>query len=138
MFVWYLALNSFFLVLSLTLQRGLHLSPVAAGLIYAPQALAFLAGSLITAKRRLLVTGAAITALGFASTSVVALTVGLSPAGIVPTLIVQGLGMGLFQTPLLNAVLARVPSMHAGAASGVLSTAQQIGGATGVALNRRP
>lgn len=139
--VYYSGLNSFFLILSLTLQDGLGLSPLDAGLVYAPQALMFLLSSLLAGHvaprsgRRLLLIGGLVTTVGFASTVVVALISGshLSARLILPTLLVQGIGEGLLQTPLLNSILSRVRSDHIGLASGVLSTAQQVGGALGVA-----
>jgi hypothetical protein len=42
--------------------------------------------------------------------------------------------MGLVQTPLLHAVLARIREDDVGTASGVLSTGQQVGGTLGVAI----
>ena len=42
--------------------------------------------------------------------------------------------LGLLVVPLVNVVLAAVPSDEAGEASGVFSTAQQLGGALGVAI----
>jgi hypothetical protein len=48
-------------------------------------------------------------------------------------LFVGGLGLGLAAPILVNVVLAGVPGRDAGAAGGVLSTVNQIGGATGVA-----
>lgn len=66
--VLYAALNSFFLVLSLTLQDGLGLSALDAGLVYTPQGGAFFACSLLAGRfsrtygRRILETGALITA----------------------------------------------------------------------------
>jgi len=136
--VYYSALNSFFLVLSLTLQDGLGLSALGAGLVYAPQAVSFFLAARLSQRlgRALLVLGAAIAALGFGWTVAVAVAEGgrLTAAAIAPTLIVQGIGEGLFQTPLLNAVLARVRVEHVGTASGMLSTVQQVGGALGVAL----
>lgn len=131
----------FFLILSLTLQDGLGLSPLDAGFVYAPQALMFLLSSLLAGQvaprsgRRLLLIGGSVTAVGFASTVVVVLISGshLSAWPILPTLLVQGTGEGLLQTPLLNSILSRVRSDHIGLASGVLSTAQQVGGALGVA-----
>ena len=59
---------------------------------------------------------------------------GVSPWQLVPGLIVAGAGLGLLVVPLANVVLAAVPSGLAGGASGVFSTAQQLGGAVGVAL----
>lgn len=138
----YAALNSFFLVLSLTLQDGLGLSALGAGLVYAPQAALFLGASLLAGRlapilgRRLLVLGGVITVLGFAATIAVAVASGprLTAGILVPTLLIQGVGEGLMLTPLINAVLSRTGREHVGLASGVLSTAQQVGGALGVAV----
>lgn len=66
--VLYAALNSFFLVLSLTLQDGLGVSALDAGLVYTPQGGAFFACSLLAGRfsrtygRRILEIGALITA----------------------------------------------------------------------------
>ena len=49
-------------------------------------------------------------------------------------LFVGGLGIGLAAPLLVNVVLAGVPAKDAGAASGVLTTVSQIGGAAGVAI----
>jgi hypothetical protein len=53
---------------------------------------------------------------------------------LVPALLVCGLGLGSVVAPLVNVVLAGIRGQDAGAASGVLSTVQQVGGAVGVAL----
>jgi EmrB/QacA subfamily drug resistance transporter len=140
--VLYAALNSFFLVLSLTLQDGLGLSALGAGLVYAPQAAAFFGVSLLAGRlvprygRRILEIGGALTTLGFAATAVVAWMGAdqLNAVDVIPTLVLQGIGQGLLLTPLINAVLSRIGADDAGAASGILSTAQQVGGALGVAL----
>lgn len=138
----YASLNSFFLVLSLTLQDGLGRSALNAGLVYAPDALAFIVGSLLAGRlakrhaRRVLHVGAVTTAVGFATTAIVAYTQGsqITSSAIIPTLVVQGFGQGLLVTPLLNQILAHVGVNHLGSASGALSTAQQVGGALGIAL----
>jgi EmrB/QacA subfamily drug resistance transporter len=138
----YAALNSFFLILSLTLQDGLGLSALDAGLIYAPQAVAFFGCSLLAGRltRRyghpVLKVGAAVTTVGFSGTIAVALIQGgqMTPTHIIPTLVVQGIGQGLLLTPLLNQILSRIRADDTGAASGVLSTAQQVGGAFGVTV----
>ena len=44
-----------------------------------------------------------------------------------------GAGLALLVIPLVNVVLAAVPGHAAGGASGLFSTAQQLGGALGVA-----
>jgi hypothetical protein len=53
---------------------------------------------------------------------------------LIPPLALAGLGMGLFVAPLVDITLAGVPTPDAGAASGVLNSANQLGGALGVAV----
>lgn len=47
---------------------------------------------------------------------------------------IAGAGLALLVIPLVNVVLAAVPSHAAGGASGLFNTAQQLGGAIGVAI----
>jgi MFS family permease len=49
-------------------------------------------------------------------------------------LTIGGAGLGLLVVPLVNVVLVAVPSEMAGGASGIFSTAQQLGGALGIAI----
>ncbi|MBW8486801.1 MFS transporter [Actinomadura parmotrematis] len=137
----YTVVTSYYLVLAVSLQDGRGLSPLGAGLVYTPSAVAFflfslLAGRLVPAHgHRVLITGATVMALGYAATAVLLLGgAPFTPAVVIPTLILQSAGGGLVIPPSLNAVLARVTPDDTGAASGALSTAQQIGGALGVAV----
>jgi MFS family permease len=52
----------------------------------------------------------------------------------VPGLVAAGAGLGLLVVPLVGVVLSAVEGEEAGEASGVFSTAQQLGGALGVAI----
>jgi hypothetical protein len=72
---------------------------------------------------------------GFAGVEVGAHHVGTStsPWPLVPGLAVAGAGLALLVIPLVNVVLAAVPAEAAGGASGAFSTAQQVGGAIGIA-----
>jgi sugar phosphate permease len=45
-----------------------------------------------------------------------------------------GTGQGLLITPLINMILSNVSASDAGAAAGLVSTMQQVGGALGVAI----
>jgi EmrB/QacA subfamily drug resistance transporter len=132
----YAGVNSFFLILSLTLQNGFGLSALGAGLAYTPLAAGFFAASLLAGRlaprlgRRLLTIGAGIGLVGFLGTW--ALAGHLGP--LMAPLILVGVGNGILLTPLLNAVLARIRPTEIGMASGILSTAQQVGGAVGVAV----
>ena len=56
---------------------------------------------------------------------------GTDPWPIVPGLVLAGAGLSLLVIPLANVVPAAVPSQAAG---GLFSTAQQLGGALGVAV----
>jgi MFS family permease len=122
-------MQGFFLAFALWLQIGEHFSPLKAGLT----AVAFSAGSFIGAPvavplaqrygRRVL-----------ASVAAPHIGVDGSPWPVVPGLVVAGAGLALLVVPLVNVVLAAVPAEIAGGASGLFSTAQQLGGALGVAL----
>ena len=135
-------MNGFFLAFALWLQAGEHFSPLKAGLT----AVAFSAGSFIGAPaavplaqrhgRRVLAIGGALMTAGIAGVALAASHVGLngSPWPVVPGLVMAGAGLALLVIPLVNVVLAAVPVEAAGGASGLFGTAQQLGGAVGVAL----
>ena len=135
-------MQGFFLAFALWLQAGEHFSPLKAGLTAA----AFSVGSFIGAPaavplaqrrgRGVLAFGGALMAAGIAGISLAAPHVGLggSPWPVVPGLVVAGAGLALLVIPLVNVVLAAVPVEAAGGAAGLFSTAQQLGGAVGVAL----
>jgi EmrB/QacA subfamily drug resistance transporter len=138
----YAGLSSFFLVLSLVLQDGLHLSPLRAALAYTPEAVAFFSASLVAGRlgtehgRLLLRLGALVLTVAYAATILVFACEGgrVAVAQIVPCLAVQGLGAGLVVTPLFGAILSRIRAEEVGTAAGVLSTTQQVGGSIGVAV----
>ena len=135
-------LQGFFLVFTIWVQAGQHYSPLRAGLT----AIAFSVGTFVLAPvavplaqrygRLVLVTGALLMAAGLAGVDVGAHHVGTStsPWPLVPGLTVAGLGLALLVVPLVNVVLAAVPAEAAGGASGLFSTAQQLGGAIGIAV----
>lgn len=53
---------------------------------------------------------------------------------LLPSLLLLPLGMGMIFTPLFTAATSGVPPREAGLASGLISTAQQMGGALGLAI----
>jgi EmrB/QacA subfamily drug resistance transporter len=133
---------SFFLLLSIYLQDGLGLNALDGGLAFTPLAVAYVAGSLggsrlpDGAREHLPKVGAAVAAAGLVA---IALLVegpahGSLSALLILALIPVGGGLGLAMPSLVNLVLQTVPSSEAGAASGMLTTAQQIGNALGVAF----
>ncbi len=135
-------MQGFAIVFALWLQLGQGYSPLRAGLTM----VAFSVGSFLAAPfaiplaqrwgRLVLAAGALLMAAGTAGIAVGAHHVGTGdgPWPLVPGLLVSGLGLALLVIPLVNVVLAAVPAHAAGGASGLFGTAQQIGGAVGVAV----
>lgn len=141
-FAYFAAVPCVFLLLALYLQDGVGLSPLASGVAYMPLALAFVGVSLVTPRLagalgdHVLAIGAAVTVAG---TAAIVAAIEVGGAGHVTPLLVAafvlfGLGPGLVMPNTMTAVLRKVPSHAAGSASGVLTTAQQIGAALGIAI----
>jgi EmrB/QacA subfamily drug resistance transporter len=133
---------SFFLILGLYLQLGRGLSPLQSGLVFTILAGSYLAASLrapaLTQRhgRRVLAAGSSILAVGHLAllAAVAEVGVGGSVAVLVPGLLLVGAGMGLGITPLATIVMSGMRAQDAGAISGVLATAQNVGNAIGVAV----
>jgi EmrB/QacA subfamily drug resistance transporter len=140
--VFWCSAASFFLVLALYLQDGRGLEPIAAGLVFTILAAAYMATSLVAPSpaernpRRVVLTGAASLASGNALLLMVVARDGgdAAIAALAPGLALVGAGMGLLITPLVGLALADVGPRWAGAASGALSTVQNVGNAIGVAV----
>lgn len=140
--VFFLGLAPFFFAFAIYLQLGLGFSPLYAGLTTIPFALGTAIASTVS-NRLTLRLGKWVLALGcgllVASMAGLSLAVtrygpGLNGYQIAPILVIGGLGAGCFIAPMTTLVLRRVPNTDAGAASGMLSTIQQVGGALGVAM----
>lgn len=133
---------SFFVYLALYLQQGRGLNALEAGLVFTVLALAYVLAS-GRAPQLTVRYGRAVVAWGgtslAAGTVAMALAVhevgsGGSLVALVPGLVLVGIGIGLCFTPLTQIVLGNVDPAWAGAASGMLSTTQQVGFAVGVAI----
>jgi EmrB/QacA subfamily drug resistance transporter len=131
-----------FLVLSVHLQDGLGLSPLATGLLLTPFAVgsaftAPLAGSWVSViGRRVTVLALVVVIAGLATVAVIVPghgADGLWPLLVLP-LLVAGLGGGGVVSPNFTLTLADVPPRMGGAAGGALQTGQRIGSALGAAL----
>ena len=133
---------SFFLVLALYLQQGRGLSALDAGLVFTIMAVAYVAASaqapalVVRHGRRLLAIGALVLAAGHGLLLAAVAHVGVSGSivELVPGLALIGAGMGLLLVPLTTTILSGVDTEHAGGASGAVTTAQNVGGALGVAI----
>jgi EmrB/QacA subfamily drug resistance transporter len=135
----YASNTGFFVVLTFFLQTGLGVSPLAAGLAFAPIGIGFSAASILGRTRERLQTpaamavGAAMMVAGLSAAAALA-SAGVGAAGLVPALAMCGLGQGIVAPPLIGVVLRRVPADEAGAASGLLLTMTQIANASGIAI----
>jgi EmrB/QacA subfamily drug resistance transporter len=128
-----------FFVLTLYLQDVLHYSPVQSGVAFTGFALTVVVMSNIAqvivgrvGVRPTLVAGLLISALS------VALLTRLPVDGhyfwdLFPAIVLGGAGMGLSFVPVTIAGLTGVDRSDAGAASGLINTSRQIGGAIGIA-----
>ena len=129
---------SFFFVLALYLQQGRGFGPLRSGVVFVAVGVGYFA-ALVAAGPVSSRLGRQGLALGALTVAVGCLTVEQTSTAaaawaLVPGLAVIGFGIGLVLVPLASTVLAGVDPLHAGAASGVMSTAQQVGGALGVAV----
>lgn len=127
--------------LTLVMQNGLGLSPLMAGLTFAPLGVAFAVASIV-AKKQIVKRGPSVIAFG---TGVVILGLAIliallyvagdelsAPMLVIPMILI-GFGNGTAVPALIGAVLAKISAQHAGAAAGVLTTAQQFSSAIGIA-----
>ena len=133
---------AFFVYLALYLQMGRGLDPLESGLVFTIVAVSYVAVSGPAPKlterygRAVITAGGLCLAAGLGSLALAVAEVGVdgSLAAFVPGLLLAGAGVGLCFTPLTAIVLGNVDPERAGAASGVLSTTQQVGFSLGVAI----
>lgn len=137
------AMAGFFLPFTLLLQIGLGYEVILAAVTGIPTAVGIslaigLFGQKLIPKlgRYSLTVGAVIMAIGLATTYLFVHQNGLdtSPWMFIPGLLITGSGMGLIMAPIFAVTLTDVDVRHAGSASGVLNTIQQLGGAIGIAV----
>jgi predicted MFS family arabinose efflux permease len=128
--------------LSLYLQIGLGMSALAAGLTVLPFAVGTFAGSAVSdwaasrIGKRVIQLGAGLTVVAILGLLWTIGRYGIAISGweLLPSLLLAGIGSGFVIAPNVDIVLAGVPWQDAGAASGVLNTAQRLGNALGVAI----
>jgi MFS family permease len=139
-FFFFFANLSFYLVMTMYMQKGLQIPPLQAGLVFLPLALTFVIASRhsgVRAKHRgtlVLIEGCAVQIAGLAAL-VMAIEWIDTPSAMVLALMLTifGYGQGLVMAPLSSAVLSTVKPVSAGAASGIYGTTAQIANAAGVA-----
>jgi EmrB/QacA subfamily drug resistance transporter len=139
-FFFFFANLSFYLIMTMFMQKALQIPPIKAGLVFVPLALTFVVASRLSgvrAKHRgtlVLIEGCAIQIAGL---GVLALTIAFVPAPsaliLASILMIFGYGQGLVMAPLSGVVLSSVKPASAGSGSGMYGTTAQIANAAGVA-----
>lgn len=131
----------FLLIFAFALQSERGESPLTTGLLHMPYGLGAMIGIAVLGRNFLPRYGKWVLVLGGLTLMVAGAGVllgigwlGLSKAALAPLLIVAGLGMGSVSGSIAPVSVAQVDRDHAGAASGMMKTAQQVGGALGIAL----
>lgn len=141
--IFQVAMGGFFLTLTLMLQYGLQMSPLEAALMHVPFAIgATVSIGIVTRKvlpkigPTLVLVGAILFAVGliFSVLSINAMDGIPRLVCLEASLLCAGLGMGLITGPATPIALSEVDTGHAGAASGVVKSTQQVGGAFGASL----
>jgi len=129
-----------FFFLTLFIQTVLGYSPIRAGIAFLPFAVGVVIGSALASPlvarigpRPLIVAGTAMVAGGMFWYSRLTEHAGYASHLLGPTL-VSSFGLGLVFVPLALVALYKVTEQDSGVASSLLNTAQQVGGAIGLAL----
>jgi EmrB/QacA subfamily drug resistance transporter len=140
-FFFFFANLSFYLVVTMFMQKGLQIPPLQAGLVFVPLALTFVVASRHSGARakhrgtRVLIEGCVVQMAGLA---MLALTVASmekpGPVLLALVLAVFGYGQGLVMAPLSGVVLSTVKPASAGSGAGMYGTTSQIANAAGVAV----
>lgn len=141
--VYFAAFTSIFFAISLLWQVGLGHDALSAGLVATPFALGTIVGSSQSDRlatrfgRSVLLIGTGLVAASLIAVWAILTTVAtpdLTSWDLLGPLVVGGVGSGLFIAPNARFIVATVDPAEAGAASGVISTAQRIGSAVGIAV----
>jgi EmrB/QacA subfamily drug resistance transporter len=132
-------LLAMFFFQTLYLQRVLGFSPLHTGISFLPfsASMAIASGAMGRLPQRVdprlpIVVGCAIAAVGLWMMSTLTPTSAYG-ADVLPTFVLTGLGLGLAFVPVLGLGTGDAEERDGGLASGLMTTAQQIGGAIGIA-----
>jgi EmrB/QacA subfamily drug resistance transporter len=139
MMIWSFGVLGIYFFTSLYLQGNLGFSPTKAGLAFVPMALCLALAATLSPRVVPVLGGNRTVALGMAI-----MTAGLllfAPLGagatfgeLLPGFILFGLGAGLMNVPLTNAVLEGAPTERAGIASALFNASREVAGLLGVTV----
>jgi EmrB/QacA subfamily drug resistance transporter len=133
-----IAIFATFLFLTYYLQQVKGFSPLTTGLLFLPMVACILITSNLSSilglpwlgPRVLIATGMLLAAGGMAYLTQVTVTSGYA-AGVLPALILMGLGFGMIFAPAINTATFGVSRGDSGVASALVNTMQQVGGSIG-------
>jgi EmrB/QacA subfamily drug resistance transporter len=136
-----MSLFSMFFFISLYLQNVLHYSPIKTGVSYLPLAVGIIlsagaASQLVTriGFKPVLITGLVLIAGGLMWFSQVPAPGGSYAADVLGPSLLAAVGLGFSFVPVTIAAVTGTEPHEAGLASGLINTAQQVGGALGLAI----
>ena len=139
MMIWSFGVLGIYFFTSLYLQGNLGFSPTKAGLAFVPMALCLAVAATLSPRVTAIIGGHRTVALGMAIMTVglvlfARLGAGATFTGLLPGFVLFGLGAGLMNVPLTNAVLDSAPTEQAGVASALLNAAREVAGLLGVTV----
>jgi EmrB/QacA subfamily drug resistance transporter len=137
--IWAFGVLGIYFFTSLYLQGNLGFSPSKAGLAFVPMALCLAIAAVLSPRVTQLLGGNRTVALGLAIMTVglvLFARVGASAtfASLLPGFVLFGLGAGLMNVPLINAILEGVPTERAGIASALFNASREVAGLLGVTV----
>jgi EmrB/QacA subfamily drug resistance transporter len=134
------ATGGFLFVFAFGAQKLLGYSPLQTGLLHIPFSAGVMLGIAFLGRKLLMSHGKWVLVLGagcmaaFAGGSLGWIGLASPWVWALPCLALAGTGMGMTNGPLTPVILARVDTRHAGAASGLIKTVQELGMALGIAI----
>jgi MFS family permease len=139
MMIWSFGVLGIYFFTSLYLQGNLGFSPTKAGLAFVPMALCLAVAATLSPRVTGIIGGHRTVALGMAIMTVglvlfARLGAGATFGDLLPGFVLFGLGAGLMNVPLTNAVLDSAPTTQAGVASALLNAAREVAGLLGVTI----
>lgn len=130
-----------FVFLTFTVQLGFGRSPLETAAVLAPHTLGVIVASFTTRRlalrigRDLYKYSCAFLVVGYGSMlALLELAPDVALLLLIPTCVLQGIGVGLVSAPTITYALSGVPIELASSASGVMQTTQQLSGAVGISL----
>jgi EmrB/QacA subfamily drug resistance transporter len=139
MMIWSFGVLGIYFFTSLYLQGNLGFSPTKAGLAFVPMALCLAAAAVLSPRVTARIGSHRTVALGMAIMTAglvlfARLGAGATFSDLLPGFILFGVGAGLMNVPLTNAVLGGAPASQAGIASALLNASREIAGLLGVTV----